>query len=409
MAAQLLIRPSYNDHEVLADLLTPGGAGVLLPGRRTPIDRLVIDAQLAERFPQYAAAASGVGVPMLVDPLTFLWQGHVDETAAWANLPYAQPEPLSADRLANPLAREALIAQVVETQLEHGATSVIAPYVYAESPDDPWFSRAVELLEACRLHMERNDIRLPLAAVLAIKVQGFSDMRSWARGLDRFTLTATDIGVSLLGTALSPASPKDSHSKVARLFATNEHIKSTFGGAVIAWRDGVYGPALVAAGLDGYETGIGFGETCNLPRNIRSRRPGGQPFMPPRPIYLDPLGRSVQAEVARILLDHPGMRARVMCDDERCCPGGATTTLKRPREHAVRSRARALAALDALPHPTWRLHQIAKDARAASVLATQANDLLATAGRRERLDTKGLEAIDKIAKHLRSRAMPEAA
>ncbi len=53
---ELLIRAGYNDHQVVGDLLAPGGAVALRP----PIDRLVADAQTAVVRPTLAEAAHSV-------------------------------------------------------------------------------------------------------------------------------------------------------------------------------------------------------------------------------------------------------------------------------------------------------------------------------------------------------------
>jgi len=96
-----------------------------------------------------------------------------------------------------------------------------------------------------------------------------------------------------------------------------------------------------------------------------------------------------------------------MCDDQRCCPKGPTSTREHRREHAVRTRARGLANLDALPHHTWRLHQITKDAHEAATLAEQANGVLDSAGLKERISPTGMEALARVSEHLRTNALRE--
>ena len=49
MNAELFIRPSWNDHQVVADLLAPGGAGIMVGRQRPIISRLVVDAQLRQQ------------------------------------------------------------------------------------------------------------------------------------------------------------------------------------------------------------------------------------------------------------------------------------------------------------------------------------------------------------------------
>ncbi len=64
MASELLIRPGQNDHEVVANLLAPGAAAVLLPRDGPVIGRLVVDAQVAPRRPEFAEAAATAGIPV---------------------------------------------------------------------------------------------------------------------------------------------------------------------------------------------------------------------------------------------------------------------------------------------------------------------------------------------------------
>lgn len=400
-----MIRPGRNDKGVVADLLAPGGAVIYLPNGRPVIDRLVVDGHLAPGRPEFAAAAHQAGVPVLVDPLTQLWQGELRAEDEWANLPFGQPGPLHPDDFATSKARDAAVAAVVEFQLEHRATAIVPPYAYLSSPGDAWFERGLELMRATGRYMSSNRISLPVVPVLCGSLQAFAAPAVWPLGLDRFALTALDLGPQAFALCLSPITANDSYSKVQLLFGAFEHLHRGFGRPVLAWRQGFYGPGLVAAGAAGYETGIATGEFCNVPGSIRSRRPrdkgksggGSGPG-----IYVDPLGRTLPPGIGERLLGHQPFRAKIVCNDVRCCPNGAQSTIQHRRPHAIRTRARALAALDALPHRTWRLHQVAKDASSAVTLATQANRILEADGSDRLIATRGMESLAQIAQHLRA-------
>ena len=156
--AELLIRAGHDDHLVIGDLLTPTGGAVAL---RPPIDRLVADAQTAARLPSLAESANLAGVPYLVDPVTYLLQGPTDPDDAWVKrVPFGAsrellPSDFSSARV------EALAADVVEFELKKRATAIVAPYLYAHSPDDPAFTASLQLLLATRRHMSRNAVNLP--------------------------------------------------------------------------------------------------------------------------------------------------------------------------------------------------------------------------------------------------------
>lgn len=406
---ELLIRPGANDYEVIRDLLTPGAGAVLLPGARPLIDRLVLDAHVAKSRPDFAEAAGHAGVPVLVDPLTVFWQGELREADKWSQLPFGEASRLSPDELANDFRREKLVAEVVDFEIAMGATAIIPPYLYAASPSDPHFEIGLDMLRATSRYMARNGIALPVIPVFCARLQSFGPEKAWREGVDRFAAVAVDLGPEAIAVCLSPAGAlnKDSYNKVFRLFAATRRVKRT-GTRVFAWRQGIYGPGLVAAGIDGYETGIGTREQSNLAQVIASRKP-------PKPgkknkggagpgIYLEPLRRSVISKVGETLLGHRSMRPKLMCDDERCCPNGAASTLDQRRHHAVRSRSRELAAIEHQPHISWRLHQIGKDARSAAAIAVQANEVLREAKVKERIGVPGYEALAGVMDFLQSSA-----
>jgi hypothetical protein len=412
MSPQLLIRPGINDHEVIDELLAPNSTTVLLAGdKRGPIDRLVADAHIARKRRQLAAAAASAGIPYLVDPLTHFWQTDLRESDKLAALPFGSTTAKVSEDFLDPLRRESLIAAVIDFQLEHGATELIAPYLYARSPEEHWFDRTLELLEATRRRMDRLAVQLPLLAVLTGGHHGFAPPSKWGEGIDRFAWRAKEVGASAIAVSLSPITPKDGYGKVLATFAATARVKQLSELPTFAWRNGIYGAGITAAGMDGYETGIATSEACNIMRSLASRRPkpsekrtgGSAPG-----IFLDPLGRSVPAGIGKLLLAS-NLKARVMCDDERCCPDGAASTLARPRQHAIRMRARQLRSQEALPHTSWRLHQLAKDAAAGSTVVQQANQILQLAGVRGRLPASGLDAMGAVARHLLSESTADAA
>lgn len=405
MAAELLIRPGSKDHQVVADLLSPGGGATQLPGGRPSVSRLVVDAHVVTQRPLLAQAATGAGIPFLVDPLSHLLQGDVSPSDRWARLPYGRAAAIALDDVASDLAKDELVEKVVDFQVEAGATAVIPPYLYATSPDDEWFAVSLDLLQRTGRHMRRTGIgQLPLIPLFCAQLQSFGLERAWAAGIDRWVAAALELDPSAIAFCLSPAGGgADSYHKVLRLFASAERLTLS-GVPAIAWRQGIYGPALVAVGVQGYETGIGTSEQCNIARATASRRPlaagkkrggGAAPG-----VFLEPLGRSVSMPVAHALLGDLRMRPKIMCDDERCCPRGPMSTLEQHREHTVRSRARALAELDAMPQRAWRLHRVARNSRSAALLLIQAKKTLKDIGMRDTLRDASATSLARVAEHL---------
>ena len=50
-----------------------------------------------------------------------------------------------------------------------------------------------------------------------------------------------------------------------------------------------------------------------------------------------------------------------------------------------------------MPHIPWRLHDVSRDAYAAALLASKANEVLAAAGVTTRIKTAGYEALAQTA------------
>ena len=120
-------------------------------------------------------------------------------------------------------------------------------------------------------------------------------------------------------------------------------------------------------------------------------------------------GRSLPPKVARLLLEDRGLLGRLVCDSVRCCPHGAESMQSsKGRPHAVRSRARSLAEIDAIPNLDWRLHHVAKEAASGYVAATKANEVLVRAGMPNRVKPESYASLELVADQLRSQGVRDA-
>lgn len=402
MPAQLLIRPGPADHLVLEGLLAPGGSGIF---RRSPVvSQVVADATVAVRRPSLGTAAAAAGVPFVIDPQTHLLQADIPADDPWVQLPFGSAPALKPDDLTAETARDDLVHRVITFQLGQRATAIIPPYLYVSSPWDPSFPLVLDLLRRTADELARTDVRLPVVPILCGQLQHFGLPENWSIGIDRFALAAHDAKPAFIGLCLSPAGEAaDTYGKVHRLFAAALHLRSA-GVPVIAWRQGVYGPGLVAAGLDGYETGIASNERSDMAALIARRRARPSNDRKSRPawrgIYLQPLGRSVSVATSDLLFEDLGMRARLVCDDEHCCSDGARSMATSRREHSIRARACFLAELDQMPMPDWRLYRISRDAQEAVTLTLQANQILGRKEGQAVLRYNSSEALAQVADHL---------
>lgn len=411
--AELLIRPGRNDHLAVADLLIPTARATLASVRR-PISRLVLDAHLAHEFPQYREAAAEAGTPLVIDPRTDLLQIDTDPQISWRKLPYASDQAWG-ERITNPFELTALVEETINFQVKNGASAIVSPYFYAKSPEDPAFDATLQALRMTARYLRQARINLPFIAVLAGSHRGFARTATYNDGIDRFALAALDYGPQMLAFMLSPnGDGKEGQSKVLQLFTAAQRLKST-GATVVAWRQGFFGPALVAAGIDGYETGTGTGERTNFSAAYSSVKPGsrdGNGGGSPTPVFFEALGRSVPGPTAKLLLEDQIARSLIVCRDERCCAHGPASMIStnNRRQHNIRTRARTLRDVEQMPHVPWRLHQVAKDAYANAVTTMKINKIInEKTGAPDKLPSSGHEALAHVAEILSRAHAPRAA
>lgn len=394
MKTELIVRAGYNDHEAVSDLLTPGPRS--LDSAPPPIDRLLVDATTASRRPEFADTAQRAGMPLLVDPLTHLSQVQLQPDDKWRDLPYAKAPNGEA-------ALERLVDEVVTFQLEQKATMVIPPYFFSSRPGDEWWHRSAAGLRLTARLLDREHIDLPIAPVVCVQLQHlFAD--DAAEDLASYGEILKELQPEFIALCVSPVGSGDEGvSKMTSLFRAHEYFQHY--GDVVAWRQGVYGPALVAAGARAYETGIATGEQCNIRGSLRSRtqpKPEKRSGGPSYGILVETWGRSVSTKIADVLVADDAVRARTTCMDETCCPDGHSSTVSNRRGHAVRTRARYLRNMRQQPR-RWRLYDVERTAEEALTLAQDANKLLERADLRERIKTKGFTSLAEVARGLRER------
>jgi hypothetical protein len=403
----LFVRAGRNDNRVIEELVAPATAGVPFGGRRVPMRALVVDAPTAAVQPALREAAEAAGLPLLIDPLTHLFQDEQAPASGWAALDFADPQAHTAQHFSDDSVLTTLVAQSLAFQLEHGASILVPPYFYAKSPEDPWFGVQIAANRRTADYLAAERINLPVAPVFAGNLRAFGSHRSWAAGVEEFLRSLTKLNVRYVPLALSSsrAPQGDTEDRLGAYLATVRHMGAV--APVIAWRQGQYGLAAVAAGAIGYQTGLGTDERCDLAEFTRARRPkpppepGKGPQMTKR-IYLGRFGRSVSGRVAEALLSSGYLRGTLTCADSACCPDGVSSMTSDWRQHAVRSRARELDELRQMPDAAWRLNHVSRLAERAADDARAANEILAKTTVADRLPEASFRALTTVADALRN-------
>ena len=113
--------------------------------------------------------------------------------------------------------------------------------------------------------------------MLALSLHKLGPRLAWSAGLDRLLVACRPFMAPFvaLGTSWRGGLGDDSYDRVQLLFATARYVRRA-GFNVVAWRQGLYGLALVGDGAAGYETGIGLGERCDYTSLLANRRPSAR-------------------------------------------------------------------------------------------------------------------------------------
>ncbi len=286
-----------------------------------------------------------------------------------------------------------LVAETLEFQLHHGATTLMAPYVHVERPGDGWAQVQALLYRRTRRYLDAQRLHLPILAPVALSWKLVS-RTSWPAALDglidALRILAPD-EVALAASKIDQGAHPD--LRLAGLYATIGHLRRHW--PVIAWQQGILGEACVAAGAAGYESGIGWRERCDLRTRMAGHRStsskdGGGPL---RPVYIAALGRSIPKKTVLAALTDPVAGPQLICMDPHCCPTGRLVLTGDARAHAITARAARLSRLDSAEHPRWLWQNVAQHAISAVKLAQRINRIAAAQPGTQQIDTSALQAV----------------
>jgi len=386
--AELLIRASSRDVALMNRVfgLDGGRAAAWRP------DRLVVDAHVPAKTPALADIARRAGIPFLVDPQTYFLQGTQHADDAWAKLPFGNPRPLAAADLADPAVQDTLVADCIDHQVAAGATALIAPYLHLERLDDGFVFVQAALWQRTAALLTARGNQLPVIAIVALGWRLLDpsvgkDLTPVWEALG--TLSPTEVAIAATKVHLGATSV----DRLTHLVMLIHKLKSSY--PVLAWQQGVLGETCVAAGAQGYETGIAWREHCDLQtaRNAHRAPPTGGGGAPP--VYIPALGRGIPKKTVRELRKHSTVWSALMCANPRCCPSG-DNVLNDARQHAIVSRAQSLAELSQIDRATWRWAEIARRSAEGLRLGRRINKIADRTPAMARIDTRALEAINTV-------------
>lgn len=398
--SELVVRGHHNDHLVLAELLSPATAP--LPAQRL-IRRVVVDATAAGS-PLFARATLDSGTQYLIDPMTYLFLDRQSPDDSWARLPFASPAPISIETVSEPRWQQRKIVEVVEFQIEHGATAVIPPYIHLERADGRAARIQNDLYVGTANYLRDAGLDYKIVPIVSVDRHPVAlEVNAWGAGLGRLLRTAASLGDQPVALALSATTRLSAPGihKMTQIWRRAAGI-----GPFIAWHAGDVGPLAVALGAGGYETGLCSTERCNVHQQLQGRRPSDDEGGPRwHGVYIDALGKSLGLTEVRQMSAVKALQGDLGCTDPSCCPHGFTSLLgDTRRQHAARARLADLAELDAVTARRWQLHILERRATEGRATATRLRNHADKTGLRMGAYPAEFEAMEKVVQGLRATA-----
>jgi hypothetical protein len=383
--AELTTRVGASDELLVRRLygLVPG----IAPAPHRPA-RLVVDAHvpLSSGGVGMARVARQAGVPFLVDPETVYLQDVQHSGAPWSKVPFARGAACTPADLIGVSVQQALVKSVIDYQITHGATQLIAPYVHIERPTPGWAQVQAGLWRRTAAYVEQAGVHLPVVAVVALGWRCLHPTRGVPALGDVWTALA----------ALDPAEVAVAASKVhlgarpvermVELLMLVRNLSSTY--KVTMWQQGLLGEACVVEGAAGYECGIGWRDKCDMQSHMGQHR---------RPSSGHPKRRLELARTKRAIW------SRLICPFPDCCSPGGDDLLGDARRHSVIARARGLDQLSATSATRWRWNRLTQRYEEGIDLAARLNALHPSTSAVPGIATSSLYALYEIANARRSR------
>ena len=347
------------------------GATLLDTGAR--LDGAIVEASYALDRPPLLKRLGDDRVPRIIEPQSLRFVGeNFLETDALSRLPYAPPEPITAQTFDAMQARTISRGALVYGH-DRGADFHMIPGLPLFDKDlELWRRHNTELLAAgCAANGGADIDRRPVIAQVAPGPKAMTNPSAVIEMLLDHPIDA----VYVQALTLNPT--KDSLEKLARFVQFVLAIRAA-GFPVVVGRVGAFGLVLQSLGIDAFDSGLGLAESHNLAslnrrltereRARRAEKGGGGPQSR---VYLQSLKTTLPAKSALAIVQNDQLRHHFACS-LGCCRFRALDDLgARARTHYLHVRRSEVDSAKALPIAAMRLHQVESQLREASDLAAR--------------------------------------
>lgn len=333
------IRVGHSGHRQLEDLHASG---------RLPVRRAVFEAAYLPQQSDLIKALRGSGTEIVLDPnmaetTTVGRFASMAKTLEWANA----DRPWRVEDFARGANRETA-KKIAQFSVSAQADAVLSPTLLLgrSGARDPWFGIGKNLCIDFREALDAiggKDVAIDFQLMLPYGVLlDEAQRRAIVTGLRDIPFENLWIRTARFGRDATPAGFKR--------FAVGLLDFQVLGKPIVA--DGVGG--LIGLGITSFGSvgaichGVAERErfdTSSWLRPPMNKVDGGQA----RWIYFPQLDRLLDVKKARLLLETPGSRSFLACNDPFCCPNGPDDMLENYKGHFLEQRARQIADLARVP------------------------------------------------------------
>ncbi|UVC12251.1 hypothetical protein IHQ71_28875 (plasmid) [Rhizobium sp. TH2] len=343
----------------------------LLGSGRMMVDRVVVEASAATRQQDLLTALAEIGGELILDTnvaeLSSIGRfGGAAKAAPWAN-----PESVLTPDDLRPNANRDVIGQIARFAVKQGFHAVQAPAHVLESSTDQLFALDCEAAASLRRALDAEGGKhIGIDYPLMIKNASLRDpaqRRSFIASLKNVPFENLWFRVSGFGADATPAGLR---RYIAAMM--DFHRLET---PIVA--DGVGGLVGVAIAAFGAAGGIchGVAEKERFDASDWAKPPQSGGGGREKRVLMSGLDRLLSVKQVDALMAAQGARSLLACHDRSCCPNGLSDTLKNPKAHYLRQRARQIGELSSVPEARRSQHFLEKELAAAERIARSAAKL----------------------------------
>lgn len=356
------LRIGTSGHRQLETLL---GSGKMM------IDRVVVDASAALKQHDLLSALTEAGGELILDTNVAELSSIGRFSGAARSAPWANPDSVLTPEDLRPNANRDVIGQIARFAVKQGFHAVQAPTHLLEGSMDRLFAVDCEATTALRRALDAEGGKhIGIDYALMIKNASLRDpaqRRAFTASLKNVPFDNLWFRVSGFGADATPMGLRRYIAAMMDFHGLNVPIVA----------DGVGGMAGVAIAAFGAAGGIchGVAEKERFDASDWAKPPqkggGGRE----KRVLIGGLDRLLSVKQIEVLMASQGAKPLLSCHDRSCCPNGLSDTLKDPKAHYLRQRARQIQELSAVPEARRSQHFLEKELATAERVARSAAKL----------------------------------